>query len=218
MIIQSQRQVVLSSKLDNKTQQRLHDGGFVKVCEYFRYRANIHSQKKQELTDFRELQGEAHAQAIVQFLTILSPMPENLRNVVYKHQRCTPITLEWMLVHSHQVYSWHGIHNSEHTVDGLVIGGGFIHYMDAQPGYYAVLASAVRREFAITQSMVMIPNRPQYMVAIEQAGWRRKPSDDDYKMTLFEKKLTFERHNHETTKQDDQQNDQGDSDSDTQNH
>ncbi len=102
-------------------------------------------------------------------------------------------------------YIWHGFHHDPSRVDGLVIGVNGpvyvtpdspiefnLYYLDALPGSFARIAQAVRglaATLGVARLRHMTLARPERLVAIEQAGWRRG-NDDSGKACLFSRPLS----------------------------
>lgn len=177
---------------------------FRQVAQFWRYSARIQPspvraqtfqrctlEKLSALRAF--LDGSAHY-ANVQASTI---------EARWQCRRLTDLRLR-TLIEQGMVWLWHGLHHDSAQIDGVLIGyvGSpyrqmppefNLTYLDAQPGGLALIAQSARALGAtldVPSLRHMLLARGEYLVAIEQAGWRR-PRDDSGKACLFSRPLSY---------------------------
>lgn len=126
----------------------------------------------------------------------------------YQNVQCSVIGWRWVLQYitderlkawmaEGRVHGWTGRRHDPESLDGLVIGRVAtwrsapqpysVEYLDALPGSLALLAQAVRGlvlRLGCSAVQHMLLARPERLVAMEQAGWRR-PEDDSGKAVLY---------------------------------
>lgn len=179
--------------------------GFTQIAQFWRYGAN-------PLPNFAgaaAFQPLTHADipAVRAFLGASPHYQHVARCSIEPRWVCRTLTDERIggFAERGAAYVWHGVHHDPNRIDGLVIGVNGpvfvtpespvefnLYYLDALPGCLARIAQAVRglaANIGAARLRHMILARPERLVAIEQAGWRRG-NDDSGKACLFSRPLS----------------------------
>jgi N-acetylglutamate synthase-like GNAT family acetyltransferase len=176
--------------------------GFTVAAQFLRYHADALPMR--DLADQFRLLGAPDLPAVRAFLDSSPYYERAQRSIIGRRWLCYFITDDRLRPWLEQglVYGWHGQRHDPARLNGLVITGVFQHrddsapeliitYLDAAPGGLAVMAQAVRGltahlGYQTVRHMLLV--RPERLVAIEQAGWRRPP-DNGGKASLFSRSL-----------------------------
>jgi N-acetylglutamate synthase-like GNAT family acetyltransferase len=179
-----------------------HKLGFTLTAQFLRYHAD--ALPRRDLAEQFKPLGASDLPAARAFLDSSPHYEQVQRTLIGRRWLCYYITDEHLRTWLDQgtVYGWFGRRHDPAQLDGLMITGVFhyrdgsapeliINYLDAAPGNLAVMAQAVRgftAHLGYRNVRHMLLVRPERLVAIEQAGWRRPP-DNGGKASLFSRSI-----------------------------
>ncbi len=192
--------VRLSTAYSNRAVHRLAEStGFNMVAHFVRYQVTA---KVLAESGFRRL-SEEDTPAVRVFLASSPHFERAQRSTLGPRWLCEYITPERLRAWAAQgrLYGWYGHRQHPDLLDGAILfnlttarmapGERNIGYLDATTGNLAVMAQAIRglaAELGLEKIGHMLLDRPERLVAFEQAGWRA-PYAESGGVCLFSRPL-----------------------------
>lgn len=175
---------------------------FRQVAQFWRYSAPVQpSQARAEMFRLGTLDQLPALRAFLDSSPHYANAQQSAIEARWQCRRLSDARLQ-SLVAQGMIWLWHGAAQDSARIDGVLIGyvGSpyrkmppefNLTYLDARVGKLASIARdarALAATFGVPSARHMLLARPERLVAIEQAGWRR-PKDDSGKACLFSRTL-----------------------------